>query len=70
MFRNSNRKLKLEPEDGMHVLVRARVSLYEPRGDYQLTIEHIEEAGIGRLQRQFEELKKSLDQQGLFDQSQ
>ena len=50
MFRNVNRLLPYQPEDGMHVLVRARVGVYEPRGEYQLTIEHMEEAGIGILQ--------------------
>ena len=67
MFRNANRSLPFTPEDGMHVLVRARISLYEPRGEYQLTIEHMEEAGIGLLQRKFEELKRKLNQEGLFN---
>jgi exodeoxyribonuclease VII large subunit len=49
------------------VLVRARVSLYEPRGDYQLIVEHMEEAGLGALQRTFEELKARLQKEGLFD---
>ena len=51
----------------MHVLVRARVGVYEPRGEYQLTIEHMEEAGVGILQRKYEELKQKLKQEGLFD---
>ena len=68
MFRNANRKLPFQPEDGMHVLVRARVGIYEPRGDYQLNIEHMEEAGIGILQRKFDELKQKLSREGLFDQ--
>ena len=68
MFRNANRKLPFQPEDGMHVLVRARVGIYEPRGDYQLNIEHMEEAGIGILQRKFDELKLKLSREGLFDQ--
>ncbi len=67
MFRNANRSLPFTPEDGMHVLVRARISLYEPRGEYQLTIEHMEEAGTGLLQRKFEELKRKLNQEGLFN---
>ena len=50
----------------MQVLVRARVSLYEPRGDYQLIAESMEEAGDGALQRAFEELKRKLDLEGLF----
>ena len=69
MFRNANRRLPFQLEDGMHVLVRARVGIYEPRGDYQLNIEHIEEAGIGVLQRKFEELKQKLSREGLFDQA-
>ena len=67
MFRNANRSLPFQPEDGMQVLVRARVGVYEPRGEYQLTVEHMEEAGIGILQRKFEELKQKLKQEGLFD---
>ena len=67
MFRGANRNLKFSPEDGMHVLVRARIGLYEPRGEYQLTIEHMEEAGIGVLQRRYEALKVKLSAEGLFD---
>jgi exodeoxyribonuclease VII large subunit len=67
MFRNSNRGLAFKPEDGMQVLVRARVGVYEPRGEYQLTIEHMEEAGVGILQRKYEALKLKLNQEGLFD---
>jgi len=57
MFRSSNRRLKFEPDNGLQVLLRARVSIYEPRGDYQLIVEHMEEAGEGLLRRRFEELK-------------
>ena len=67
MFRNANRALPFQPENGMQVLVRARVGVYEPRGEYQLTIDHMEEAGIGILQRKFEALKQKLNQEGLFD---
>ncbi len=67
MFRSANRLLPFQPEDGMHVLVRARVGVYEPRGEYQLTIEHMEEAGVGILQRKYEELKHKLKLEGLFD---
>ena len=66
MFRNRNRTLRFKPQEGMQVLVRARVSLYEPRGDYQLIVEHMEEAGEGDLQRAFEALKRQLDAEGLF----
>ncbi|HEX6549675.1 MAG TPA: exodeoxyribonuclease VII large subunit, partial [Gammaproteobacteria bacterium] len=67
LFRNRASLLRFTPRDGQHVLVRARVSLYEPRGDYQLQIEHMEDAGHGALQRAFEELKKKLAAEGLFD---
>ncbi len=67
LFRNRNQLLRFKPADGMHVLVRGRVSLYEPRGDFQLIAEHMEEAGHGALQRAFEELKQKLAAEGLFD---
>lgn len=67
MFRQANRALPFQPSDGMHVLVRASVSLYEPRGQYQLTVEHMEEAGVGILQRRYEALKRKLSEEGLFD---
>lgn len=66
MFRNRNMKLTIQPENGMKVLVRGRVGLYEPRGDYQLIAEHMEDAGVGQLQRQFETLKQKLSDAGLF----
>lgn len=67
MFRNRNRACRFKPASGMQVLVRARVGLYEPRGEFQLTIEHMEEAGAGALQRAFEALKQKLSAEGLFD---
>jgi len=69
MFRNRNQALRFKPEEGTQVLVRARVSLYEPRGDYQLIVDHMELAGDGVLQRAFEELKARLAAEGLFDES-
>jgi exodeoxyribonuclease VII large subunit len=66
MFRPRNAILKFTPEDGMHLLVRARVSLYEGRGEFQLIVEHAEPAGEGLLQLQFEQLKKKLAAEGLF----
>ncbi len=66
MFRNKNMLVKVLPENGKQVLVRARVGLYEPRGDFQLIIEHMEEAGDGALRRQFELLKNKLAAEGLF----
>lgn len=69
MFRPKTTWLKFRPADGMHVLVRARVGLYEPRGEFQLVAEHMEPAGEGALQREFEQLKARLDAEGLFDPS-
>jgi exodeoxyribonuclease VII large subunit len=59
--------MSLRLENGMQVLARGRISLYEPRGDFQLILDSVQEAGEGALQRQFEELKKRLDAEGLFD---
>jgi exodeoxyribonuclease VII large subunit len=67
MFRNSNMRVNFKPGNGTQVLVRGRVGLYEGRGEYQLVIEHMEEAGFGALQRQFDELKQKLSREGLFD---
>lgn len=67
LFRNRNHALHFRPADGMQVLARARVSLYEARGDYQLIVEHLEEAGDGALRRAFEQLKQRLAAEGLFD---
>jgi exodeoxyribonuclease VII large subunit len=69
MFRNRNRFLDFAPAEGMHVLVRARVGLYEARGDFQLTVEHMEEVGAGALYREFERLKRRLAAEGLFDEA-
>ena len=67
LFRNKRMLLRFQPKDGDRVLVRARISLYEARGDFQLIIEHMEPAGEGALQRAFEELKARLEAEGLFD---
>lgn len=69
MFRNRNQLVKVLPENGKQVLVRAKIGIYEPRGDYQLIIEHMEEAGDGDLRRQFDLLKSKLANEGLFDAS-
>lgn len=66
MFRNRNMGAGLRPRDGMQVLVRGRLSLYEGRGDYQLIAESVEEAGDGALRRRFEMLKQTLAAEGLF----
>lgn len=67
LFRNRARLLSCRPENGLQVLLRARVSLYEGRGDYQLIAEHMELAGDGALRLAFEELKNKLQKEGLFD---
>ena len=66
MFRQRNTLAQFAPKDGMHVLARGRVSLYEPRGDYQFIIDYLEEAGEGALRRRFELLKVKLAAAGLF----
>ena len=66
MFRQRNYLSTFSPKDGQKVLVRARIGLYEPRGEYQLIVDHIEDAGRGALQRQFEELRARLAAEGLF----
>ncbi|TKI06728.1 exodeoxyribonuclease VII large subunit [Martelella alba] len=68
MFRNSNRRVAFAPRNGQQVLVHASLTLYEPRGDYQLIAESMQQAGAGLLQQQFEQLKQRLAAEGLFDQ--
>ncbi|GAA5523794.1 exodeoxyribonuclease 7 large subunit [Microbulbifer aestuariivivens] len=67
MFRGRNSSVRFRPGNGREVLIRARVSLYEGRGEYQLIVEHMEEAGFGALMRQLEALKARLQAEGLFD---
>ncbi len=67
MFRQRNLLVRFAVRDGSHVLARGRVSLYEARGEFQVVVEHLEEAGEGLLRRRFEELKRKLDAEGLFD---
>ena len=67
MFRGQQRNLKFEPEDGMSVTGMGRISVYEPRGTYQIILEYLEPSGIGALQIAFEKLKKHLAQEGYFD---
>jgi exodeoxyribonuclease VII large subunit len=68
MYRVKNSLVGFTPRAGMQVLVRGRISLYEPRGEYQLIVEHLEEAGVGALRREFERLKTRLAAEGLFAQ--
>lgn len=67
MFRSANLRVGFRPKDGQHLVVRGRVSLYEPRGDYQLIAEMMEDAGEGALKREFDRLKAKLSAEGLFD---
>jgi len=66
MYRVKNSLVGFTPRAGMQVLVRGRISLYEPRGEFQLIIEHLEEAGVGALRREFERVKARLAADGLF----
>jgi len=66
MFRTKNVLVGFAPRAGAQLLVRGRLSVYEPRGEYQLIVEHLEEAGVGALQREFERLKTRLAAEGLF----
>lgn len=68
MFRNSNRRVTFRPQHGQQVLVRANITLYEPRGDYQIIVESMQPAGEGLLQQKYEQLKQRLADEGLFTQ--
>src|SRR5581483_3676245 len=68
-FRSQAMRLKFKPEDGLKLIVRGSISVYEPRGEYQIYVEHIEPSGVGALQVAFEQLKKRLQAEGLFDES-
>ena len=67
MFRSALRYLKFKPEDGLHVVARGKISVYDPKGEYQIICEHLEPKGFGPLQLAFEQLKKKLLAEGLFD---
>jgi exodeoxyribonuclease VII large subunit len=67
MFRDKNRGLKFTPEDGMSVILRGHISVYERRGSYQLYVDELQAEGIGALYLAFEQLKKKLKGEGLFD---
>ncbi|MFM8585523.1 MAG: exodeoxyribonuclease VII large subunit [Gammaproteobacteria bacterium] len=69
MFRGRNALLRFAPADGQRVIARARVTLFEPRGEYQLQVEHLEDSGVGALRREYERLKARLEAEGLFDAS-
>ncbi|MGO1462423.1 MAG: exodeoxyribonuclease VII large subunit [Oleiphilaceae bacterium] len=67
MFRGMNQRIRTIPKEGDKVRIRGKVTLYETRGDFQIIVEHIEPAGLGALQQAFEELKRKLQAEGLFD---
>jgi exodeoxyribonuclease VII large subunit len=69
MFRSALRLLRFTPEDGMHVVARGRLSVYDPRGEYQLVCEHLEPKGLGALQLAYEQLRARLAAEGLFDEA-
>ena len=66
-FRGVNGRIRFRPSDGLQVRVRGRLSVYEPRGEYQLRVDLVQPDGIGALQLAFEELRTRLDREGLFD---
>src|SRR6476659_6067251 len=67
MFKPKSSWLRFQPREGLHVLGRGRLTLYEARGEYQLVLDHMEEAGEGALRRAFDEMKARLAAEGLFD---
>ena len=68
MFRSAARYLRFAPEDGLRVVARGRVTVYEPKGEYQVVCEHLQPKGLGALQLAFDQLKRKLEQEGLFAQ--
>jgi exodeoxyribonuclease VII large subunit len=66
MFKGRNNRVGFLPKNGQHVLIRAQVTLYEARGEFQLVVEHLEDAGVGELMRRYEALKAKLGAEGLF----
>ncbi|HEY3347405.1 MAG TPA: exodeoxyribonuclease VII large subunit, partial [Nitrospirota bacterium] len=66
-FRASTRFLKFQPKDGLEVIARGRISVYEPRGEYQIVLEYMEPVGLGALQLALIQLKEKLGKEGLFD---
>ena len=67
LFRSAAQRLRFELREGLHVLARGRLTVFEPRGDYQLVLEYLEPKGVGALQIRFEQLKEALSREGLFD---
>jgi len=69
IFRHQKGVMRFRPEDGQRVIVRGRVTVYEPRGEYQILVDYLEPKGVGALQVAFEQLKRKLADEGLFDES-
>jgi exodeoxyribonuclease VII large subunit len=69
MFRSAVRNLRFTPEDGLRVVARGRVTVYEPKGEYQIVCEHLQPEGLGALQVAFDQLKRALEADGLFEAS-
>jgi len=67
MFRSALQRTRFKPQDGLHVVARAKVSVYDPKGEYQIICEHLEPEGLGALQLAFDQLKQRLLQEGLFE---
>ena len=67
MFRSALRYLRFKPQDGLRVIARGRISVYDPKGEYQIVCEHLEPEGLGALQLAFDQLKQRLAAEGLFD---
>ncbi|MEK7871220.1 MAG: exodeoxyribonuclease VII large subunit, partial [Nitrospirota bacterium] len=69
IFRSQVRSLRFLPKDGQHLLCRGHITVYEPKGEYQIIFTYIEPKGLGALQQAFEELKERLKSEGLFDEA-
>ncbi len=67
LFRSSLQRIRFLMKEGMHLLIRGHLSVYEPRGEYQVVVEQVEPRGIGALQLAWEQLKERLSEEGLFD---
>ncbi|MFB6356072.1 MAG: exodeoxyribonuclease VII large subunit [bacterium] len=69
MFKRANKNLNFDPEEGMNVVVSGRINVYEERGEYQVIVDKMEESGLGPLEREFQELKQKLEEEGALDSS-
>ncbi|MEC4669011.1 MAG: exodeoxyribonuclease VII large subunit, partial [Nitrospirota bacterium] len=69
LFRSGAERLRFALREGLHVILRGRLTVYEPRGEYQIVLDYLEPKGIGAFQLAFEQLKEKLAREGLFDES-